>query len=115
MFERAENRGFESPWDLPPALVAAKDELDLSTPVDFVSAHDIIGGNSGSPVIDRQGRFIGLIFDGNLYMLPNRFLYRGDQSRSISVHPAAIDATLRTVYPAASWLAEELEKGERGE
>jgi hypothetical protein len=115
LFARAEKHGFEPPWDVVPELMAAKERLDLSTPVDFVSAHDIIGGNSGSPVIDRQGRFVGIIFDGNLYMLPNRFLYRGEQSRSISVHTGAILATLRTNYPGASWLADELERGERGE
>lgn len=112
LFERAEKRAFQPPWDVPPALLAARERLDLATAVNFVSAHDIIGGNSGSPVIDRQGRFVGLIFDGNLYMLPNRFLYRGVQSRAISVHPAAILATLRTIDPAAGWLADELEAGE---
>lgn len=115
LFAHAEQHGSEPPWDLVPALLAARDRLDPVTPVNFVSSHDIIGGNSGSPVIDRQGRFAGVVFDGNLHMLPNRFLYREDQSRAISVHPATILATLRTIYPGAAHLADELVAGERAE
>jgi len=113
MLERAEKYGGEPPYDLAPAVAAARDRLDLSTPVDFVSVHDIIGGNSGSPVVDKQGRFVGIVFDGNLYMLPNRFQYTGTRARAISVHPGAILATLRVLYPGAAHLADELEAGGR--
>jgi Peptidase S46 len=113
-FERSASHGGKPPYDLPPGLVAARDRLDLSHPVDFVSTHDIIGGNSGSPVVDRAGTFVGIVFDGNLYMLPNNFVYSQQHSRTISVHAGAILDTLTKIYPAAAYLAEELVKGKRG-
>lgn len=107
MLERSEKFGNQPPFDLPRAVVAARGKLDLQTPVDFVSTNDIIGGSSGSPVVNRAGEFVGIIFDGNLYMLPNRFVYSEEKARAISVHSAAILATLRTLYPAEH-LAKEL-------
>jgi hypothetical protein len=107
MFERAAKLGPEPPYDLPAGLVAAKDRVDLDTHLDFTSTHDIIGGNSGSPVIDRQGRFVGIVFDGNLEMLPNRFAYSMDKARSISVDVRAILEALTKIYPAQH-VADEL-------
>ena len=107
MMERSEKFGGKPPFDLPRAVVAARAKLDPETPVDFVSTNDIIGGNSGSPVVNRAGEFVGVVFDGNLHMLPNRFVYSDTQARAISVHSAAILATLRTLYPAEH-LAREL-------
>ena len=109
LFERAERLGPEPPYDLPEKVAAAKERLDLSTPMDFVSTHDIIGGNSGSPVIDREGNFIGIVFDGNLEMLPNRFIYSDAKSRSISVDVRAILEALQKVYGAGHVAAELLE------
>ncbi|HSM12712.1 MAG TPA: S46 family peptidase [Thermoanaerobaculia bacterium] len=106
-FERSEKFGGRPPFDLPPGLAAAREKLDLATPVDFLTTHDIIGGNSGSPVVDREGEFVGIVFDGNLYMLPNRFAYQDETSRAISVDARAILATLTAIYPAGH-LAEEI-------
>ncbi|MEM7480452.1 MAG: S46 family peptidase [Acidobacteriota bacterium] len=113
LFERAEKFDNEPPYDLPTALAAAKDKVDMSTRLNLVSTHDIIGGNSGSPLIDREGRFVGIIFDGNLYSLPNRFVYSSTQARSTSVHSAGILETLEEVYPGAEHLADELLAGKR--
>jgi hypothetical protein len=112
-FERSEKHGGRPPYHLPPGLAAARDRLDLAAPVDFLTTHDIIGGNSGSPLVDRAGTFVGIVFDGNLYMLPNNFVYSEKRSRAISVHPRAIVETLTKIYPAAAHLAEELVTGKR--
>jgi hypothetical protein len=113
LYERSAKFGGEPPYNLSPAVAAARPAVDGATPLDFVSTNDIIGGNSGSPVINRAGELVGLVFDGNLYMLPNRFVYSEVQSRTISVHSRAILETLRVIYPAATPLAEELVSGRR--
>jgi hypothetical protein len=81
-------------WQNPPAA------FDLKTPLDMVSTNDIIGGNSGSPMIDKQGRIVGLVFDGNIESLPGDFIFTTETNRTVSVHSQAIINALRDVYGA---------------
>ena len=99
-FEHEKEHGAEDPWELPESWQRAKDELNLDMPLNFVSTVDIIGGNSGSPVIDRDGRLVGLIFDGNIYSLTQDFIYTEEQARAVSVYAGAILEALNEIYGA---------------
>jgi hypothetical protein len=85
---------------LPPSWLAAQTSLDPKTPMNFATTNDIIGGNSGSPIIDRDARIVGLIFDGNLQFLGASFLYESSGGRAVAVDSAALTAALKTVYHA---------------
>ncbi len=108
LFDRAYGFDQKPPYHLPPRLWARKGRLDLATPLNFVSTCDVVGGNSGSPVINRQGELVGLIFDGNIESLVGNFVYIEETNRAVAVHSAAIIEALRKLYDAAR-LADELE------
>ena len=106
LFGRRDAFGGMPPFDLPAQWLDKQRELELSTPLNFVSTLDIIGGNSGSPVVDRKGELIGLIFDGNLEGLGGRFVYTDTKARAIAVDARAILEALIKVYGARALAAE---------
>jgi hypothetical protein len=96
------------PFELPQAWLEARGRLNLDTPFNYTTTNDIVGGNSGSPVVDAQGRIVGLAFDGNIHSISGSYWYDQDQNRAIAVHPAIIVAALREVYGAKALAAEIL-------
>ena len=108
-FDWAAEHKNQPPFNLPESWLKNKDKLDLKTPFNFVSTADIIGGNSGSPVINRQGEVVGLIFDGNLPSLVWDFVYSDEVGRATSVDARAMPEAMRKVYNAG-FLADELGK-----
>jgi Peptidase S46 len=108
LYDRSDSFGGKPPFDLPERYSARRDKLDLSTRLNFVSTCDIIGGNSGSPVVNRKGEIVGLIFDGNIESLVSDFVYDDTKSRAVAVHTASMILALRQLYDAGS-LADEIE------
>ena len=96
-----------SPFALPKRWDASKERLDLTTPFNFVSTADTIGGNSGSPVLSRAGELVGINFDRNRHGLVRNFVYSDDQARHIAVHSRGVLEALRVLYEAGP-LVEEL-------
>jgi hypothetical protein len=100
LYQRASEHDNRPPFDLPKRWLDKKSNLDLATKFDFVSDADIIGGNSGSPVVNKENEFVGIIFDGNIQSLVADCTYTDTQSRAVSVDSAAIIEALRKVYDA---------------
>ena len=113
LYERAAEHENREPFDLPKIWTDSKSKLDLTVPFNFVSTADIIGGNSGSPVVDRKGEFVGIIFDGNIQSLVLDFAYSDAQARAVSVDSRGIVEALKKVYGADA-LVSELNTGKRG-
>jgi len=108
LYDRAASFSNKPPFNLTPREAAGLGKLDLTMPLDFVSTGDIIGGNSGSPVVNRDGELVGLIFDGNIESLAGDFEYDGTRNRAVAVHSAGMIEGLRTLYNAGA-LADELQ------
>jgi hypothetical protein len=109
-YKHAEVHGSREPFALPKSWLDARGRLKLATPFNFVNTADIIGGNSGSPVVNRNGELVGIIFDGNIQSLVLDYIYTEEQSRAVAVHSAGILEALRNVY-RADWLVAEITGG----
>jgi hypothetical protein len=112
LYETVKEQHNKYPYEVPQRWLQRKGKLDLRTPFNFVNTADIIGGNSGSPVVNRAGEVVGLIFDGNLQSLVWDFVYTAERARAVAVCSPAIPEALRVLYDAAE-LARELESGGR--
>ena len=106
-FQHAEEHGNKPPYELAPSWIKMKSKLNLQTPLNFVSTADIIGGNSGSPTVNKAGEVVGIIFDGNIQSLALDFYYDDRQARAVSVDSRGIIEALRNIY-GANGLADEL-------
>ena len=108
LYERSTEHMNKSPFDLPQRWIDKKGKLDMKVPLNFVCTADIIGGNSGSPVVNKDAEVVGLIFDGNIQSLVLDFAFTEEQGRAVSVHSQGMIEALRKVYEATN-VADELE------
>ncbi len=106
LYARSAEHNNQEPFELPKRWLDGKDQLKGTTPFNFVSTADIIGGNSGSPVVNRAGEFVGIIFDGNLQSLPLDYTYTDKRARAASVDSRAIIEALGQLYRTAPLVAE---------
>ena len=106
-YKHADEHANKPPYQLPDSWMKMKSKVNLSTPLNFVSTADIIGGNSGSPTVDKAGEVVGIIFDGNIQSLPWNFFYDDQVARSVHVDSRGIVEALRHIY-GAEGLADEL-------
>jgi hypothetical protein len=103
LYERATG---QAPFELPPGWQAAEHELDLATPFNLATTNDIVGGNSGSPLVDAEGALVGLLFDGNIHSISGGYWFDTEKNRAVAVHPAIMRVALDTVYDAKHLLEE---------
>ncbi len=110
LYKKAQEKNFQPPWSLPERWLERKQALKLNIPLNFVATVDSIGGNSGSPVVNRKGELVGVLFDGNIQSLPTRFVYEDKIARSVMVHADGIIEALLKVYDARPLVDELLGK-----
>ena len=103
LFERA--TGAE-PFRIPESWLKVKDSLDLATPFNLSTNNDIVGGNSGSPLISAKGEVVGLMFDGNIHSISGSYWFDTEKNRAVAVHPAIMKEALTKVYGAKALYAE---------
>ncbi len=108
LYNRALGFDLQGPFALPSRYTEGRGKLDLATPLDFVTTNDVVGGNSGSPVINAKGEIVGLVFDGNIESLIGDFVYDGAANRTVAVHTAAMTEALRKLYNAPALVRELL-------
>ncbi|MDE2141525.1 MAG: S46 family peptidase [Elusimicrobia bacterium] len=113
LYDRALGHGEKPPYELAPRVKVARGRLNLAAKVNFVTTNDIIGGNSGSPVVNAKGEYVGLIFDGNIQSLVGRYAYDNARNRAVAVHSSAILEALRTIYGMDALAAELAAAGRR--
>jgi len=107
LYDRALGHSEKPPFDLAPRIKASKSKLNLSAKVNFVTTNDIIGGNSGSPIVNAKGEYVGLVFDGNIQSLVGRYAYDDARNRTVAVHSSGIIEAMRSVYGMGA-LADEV-------
>ncbi|MFZ8986320.1 MAG: S46 family peptidase [Steroidobacteraceae bacterium] len=98
----------QAPFQIPDRWIAARDQLDLSTPFNLSTNNDIVGGNSGSPLLNARGEVVGVMFDGNIHSISGAYWFDTEKNRSVAVHPAIWREALDKVY-GANALLEELD------
>ena len=107
LYGRSADFDDKEPFKLPARWVSKKAGLDLATPMNFVLTADIIGGNSGSPVVNAKGELVGLIFDGNIHSLVWRYAYTDEKGRAVAVHSRALTEAIAKIFEAPA-IASEL-------
>jgi hypothetical protein len=98
MYDRYYSFGMKDPWKLPSRWANPPADFNMSTPIDFVSTNDIIGGNSGSPVLNKDLQVVGLVFDGNIESLPGNFIFDDTKNRTVSVHSSGLIEGMEKIY-----------------
>ena len=106
LFDRAYSHGDKEPWQLPSRWEERKAALSLATPLNFASTNDLIGGNSGSPLVDKAGEFVGIAFDGNIESLAWDYYFDDERGRAVAVDARGIVEALRNVYGAEALVKE---------
>jgi Peptidase S46 len=106
LYQRADQHENRPPFQLPTRWINKREAMDSKTPFNFVTTADTVGGNSGSPVVNRTGDFVGIIFDGNIQSLTLDYLYSDDQARAVAVDSRAILEALKNIYQAPALVSE---------
>ncbi len=110
LYNRYYSFGKKYPWNLPKRWLDPPADFKLQTPLDFVSTNDIIGGNSGSPVINEKAQIVGLAFDGNIQSLPGDFIFTTKENRAVAVEAVGMMEAIKHIYKATR-LSDELKAG----